>query len=259
MLLVDSHCHLDDDRFSPDLADVIARAEQNGIGYMQTICTQISDFPIIHKLASEHQNIFCSYGIHPHHAETDVVSEDDIIRHGSMDKVIGIGETGLDYYYENSPRDAQKESFIRHIRAARKLDLPVIIHTRDADRDTIDIMEAMYAEGPFKALFHCFSSSPELAEWGISKGAYFSASGIITFKNGQVLRDVFTKVPADKLLVETDAPYLAPVPHRGQRCEPAHVRDTAALLADIRGVSLAELAEQTTQNFFNLFSKATRI
>lgn len=258
MLLVDSHCHLDDERFHGDLPDVLNRAAERGVGYMQTICTQIADFPIIHKLALENKNIFCSYGIHPHHALTDVVSEEDILKHGALEKVIGIGETGLDYYYEHSPREAQKESFKRHIRAARKLDLPVIIHTRDADQDTMDLMDEMFAEGPFKALFHCFSSSPEIAAWGLSRGVYFSASGIITFKNSHALREVFQKVPADKLLVETDAPYLAPVPHRGQRCEPAHTRDTAALLADIRNVPLEELAKQTTENFFNLFSKAAR-
>ena len=255
--LVDSHCHLDDARYNDDLESVIARAGESGVSYMQTICTQRADFPIIHKLALAHQNVFCSYGIHPHNASEDV-PEKEILEHGAMDKVIGIGETGLDYYYDNSPREIQQESFRRHIRAARKLNLPVIIHSRDADDDTIALMEEAYAEGPFKALFHCFSSGPKLAEYGIKRGVFFSASGIITFKKSEELRQLFKQVPLEQLLVETDAPYLAPEPHRGQRCEPAFTALTAQRLADIKGVSYEDLARITTDNFFTLFNKATR-
>lgn len=258
MVLVDSHCHLDDERFNGELDDILARADEAGIKYMQTICTQKSDFPIIHGLAQKHDNIFCSYGIHPHHAADDIVDIETIIEHGQKPKVIGIGETGLDYFYENSPKKEQIESFKKHIRAARKLDLPVIIHTRDADDDTIAVMEEMMAEGPFKALFHCFSSSMRLAKWGIENDVWFSASGIITFKNAQELRDSFKLVPSDRLLVETDAPYLAPVPHRGKRCEPAFTKDTAAYLADIRDESPEDLYKATTNNFFTLFDKAQR-
>lgn len=255
-LLVDSHCHLDDERFAADLPAVIARAKEAGIGWLQTICTTRADFDAIHPIALGHEHIFCSYGIHPHHAADDFLTEAEIIAHGKAEKVIGVGETGLDYYYDNAPRARQQESFARHIRAARVLDVPVIIHTRDADDDTISILTEALSEGPVKALFHCFSSSERLALWGIEKGMWFSASGIVTFKKSDELRTVFKKVPLDRLLVETDAPYLAPTPHRGQRCEPAFVAETARQLADVRGEGFDTLAERTTENFFKLFHKA---
>lgn len=258
MYIVDSHCHLDDERLIDDIEGVLARAESANIKTLQTICTRLSDFPTIKGLAEKHDNIFCSFGIHPHHADEDTVSEDDIKKVATHPKVIGVGETGLDYYYENSPKKEQRESFIKHIRAARALDLPLIIHTRDADDDTIAIMDDMRAEGPYKALFHCFSSTRRLAEYGFENDVYFSASGIVTFKKSNELRDIFKNVPEDKLLVETDAPYLAPVPKRGKVCEPAFTAYTAQLLADIRGVSLEAIAETTTQNFFKLFSRATK-
>ncbi|MBI1362728.1 MAG: YchF/TatD family DNA exonuclease [Proteobacteria bacterium] len=258
-MLVDSHCHLDDERFKDDLPDVLKRAGEAGIDYMQTICTQKADFPVIHKMALEHSNIFCSYGIHPHHADTDMVSEEEIIAHGKLDKVIGIGETGLDYYYDNSDRKAQQESFRRHLRAARTLDLPVIIHTRDADADTIAILDEAKREGGNRLLLHCFSSTLELAEYAVANGIYLSASGIVTFKTADVLREAFKIVPPELLLVETDAPYLAPVPLRGKRCEPAFTATTAAFVADLKGMSLEDLAAVTTRNFFHLFSKAKQV
>lgn len=258
MVIVDSHCHLDDDRLLPEVADVIARAHAAGVQYMQSICTTRKDFPIIHKLALENKGLFCSYGIHPHHADDDVASYDELIEKGSLPRVIGIGETGLDYFYDNAPREMQQESFRTHIRAARALDLPVIIHTRNADDDTMRIMDELRAEGPYRALFHCFSSSPALAEYAVKHGIYVSASGIITFGKAEEVREGFRRVPLELLMVETDAPYLAPTPHRGKTCEPAFTVHTAQYLADLKQVPLATLAEATTNNFFKLFSRASR-
>jgi len=255
-MIVDSHCHLDDERFADDLPDVLKRAEEAGIAYMQTICTKKADFEVIHKLALSHDNIFCSYGIHPHHADTDVVDEAEIIKHAKLDKVIGIGETGLDYYYDNSDRAAQQLSFRRHLAAAQDVDLPVIIHTRDAEADTMSILDDARKAGKNRLLFHCFSSSVELARYAVDHDIYVSASGILTFKKADELREAFKIVPPELLLVETDAPYLAPVPLRGKRCEPAYTAHTAAFLADLKGMSVEDLADITTRNFFSLFSKA---
>lgn len=259
MVIVDSHCHLDDERLLPDVAGVLARAREAGVKYMQSICTTRKDFPIIHKLAQENKGLWCSYGIHPHHADDDVASYDELIEKGSLPRVIGIGETGLDYFYDHSAREMQRESFRTHIRAARALDLPVIIHTRDADEDTMAIMDEMRAEGPYRALFHCFSSTPALADYAVRHGIYVSASGIITFgKKAEEVREGFRRVPLELLMVETDAPYLAPTPHRGKTCEPAFTVFTAQCLADLKQVPLTTLAEATTNNFFKLFSRATR-
>lgn len=258
MIIVDSHCHLDDPRLLPDVDGVIARAHAAGVRYMQSICTTRADFPLIHPLALKHRGLFCSYGIHPHHAEEYRATEDELLEKGRLPKVIGIGETGLDYFYDSAPRDLQQQSFKTHIRAARALDLPVIIHTRHAEDDTMAIMDELRAEGPFRALFHCFSAHPRLADYAVKHGIYVSASGIITFEKAHEVREGFGRVPLEWLMVETDAPYLAPMPHRGKLCEPAHTRLTAQYLADLKGVPLATLAEATTQNFFTLFSRATR-
>lgn len=258
MVIVDSHCHLDDERLLPDVDGVIARAQAAGVKYMQSICTTRKDFPIIHKLAQENKGLWCSYGIHPHHADDDVASYEELMEKGKLPRVIGIGETGLDYFYDNAPRQEQQDSFRTHIRAARDLDLPVIIHTRNADEDTMAIMDEMRAEGNFRALFHCFSSSPALAEYAVKHGIYVSASGIITFDKAEGVREGFRRVPLELLMVETDAPYLAPVPLRGKTCEPAYTVYTAQYLADLKQVPLEELAEATTHNFFKLFSRATR-
>lgn len=256
MMLVDSHCHLDDERLYPNVDAILQRADAAGIKVLQTICTERKDFPVISALADMYPNVYCSFGIHPHHADKDIVEESEILEAAQHPKVIGIGETGLDYFYENAPRQEQIDSFKKHIRAARKLDLPVIIHSRDADDDTIAIMDEMREEGPYKALFHCFSSSPKLAEYGVKNDVSFSASGIITFKKSDELREIFKGIPEDLILVETDAPYLAPVPMRGKTCEPAFTAHTAQHLADIREVSLEHLAKVTTKNFFTLFNKA---
>lgn len=258
MVIVDSHCHLDDDRLYPDVAGVLERARAAGVQYMQSICTTRKDFPIIHKLALENKGLFCSYGIHPHHADDDVATYDELVEHGRLPKVIGIGETGLDYFYDNAPRQMQQESFKTHIRAARALDLPVIIHTRNADEDTMAIMDELRAEGPYKALFHCFSSTPALADYAVKHGIYVSASGILTFGKAEEVREGFRRVPLELLMVETDAPYLAPMPHRGKTCEPAHTILTAQYLADLKHVPFEVLAKATTDNFFKLFSRATR-
>lgn len=255
-MLIDSHCHLN----YPDLADtaaVLARAKAAGVGLMQTISTKRSDFAPLKALAEAHSEIYCSIGIHPHDADDhEDISEEDLIAEASHPRVIGIGETGLDYFYEHSPRDVQQELFRRHIRVGRVLDLPVIVHSRDADEDTIRILREAHEEAPFRFLIHCFSSGQQLAQEAVKMGGYISASGIITFKKSQALRDSFANVPLDRLLVETDAPYLAPEPYRGKPCEPAYTVYTARKLAEIKSVSFELLADATTQNFLRLFSKA---
>ena len=257
-MLIDSHCHLN----YPELADtagVVARAREAGIGLMQTISTQRSDFAQVKRLAETYPEIYCSIGIHPHEAEPhEDISEEELLREASHPRVIGIGETGLDYFYEHSPREAQKALFRRHIRVGRALGLPVIVHSREADEDTIAILQEAYAEAPFKFLIHCFTSTPQLAEESVKLGGYISASGIITFKKSQALRDSFSCVPLDRLLVETDSPYLAPEPYRGKPCEPAYTVHTARKLAEVKSVSFEALAEATTANFYRLFDRVKR-
>ena len=257
-MLVDSHCHLN----YPELADtaaVIARAKAAGVGVMQTISTQRSDFSKVKALAEAYPEIYCSIGIHPHEAEPhEDISEEELLSEASHPRVIGIGETGLDYYYEHSPREAQKTLFRRHIRVGRQLDLPVIVHSRNADEDTVSILKQEHEVAPFRFLIHCFSSSEYLSEESVKLGGYISASGIITFKKSQALRDSFKGIALDKLLVETDSPYLAPEPFRGKPAEPAYTKYTAQRLAEIKGVTEAEIAAATTDNFFRLFSKAAR-
>ncbi len=257
-MLVDSHCHLNYPEFA-DLPAVIARAKAAGVGLMQTISTQRSDFAKVRGLAEAFPEIYCSIGIHPHEAEPhEDISEAELLAEANHPRVIGIGETGLDYYYEHSPRAAQRELFRRHIRVARQLDLPVIVHSRAADEDTIALLQEGYEEGAFRFLIHCFSSSHALAEAAVALGGYVSASGIITFKKSQALRDSFARIPLERLLVETDAPYLAPEPHRGKPCEPAYTALTASKLAEVKSVALDTMIAATSNNFFRLFSKATR-
>lgn len=259
LTIVDSHCHLDDERFGNEpLEDILKRAEEVGVKYIQTISTTNADFEIIQPLAMKHERLFCSYGIHPHSVEDDIVTLDEVLEKASREGVIAIGETGLDYYYDNAPKERQIESFKIHLEAARQLDLPVIIHTREAEEDTIKILDEALEKGPMKLLFHCFTSNPKLADYAIEKGIYLSASGIITFKKTEELQNSFKKAPLDKILVETDAPYLAPVPHRGKRNEPAFTRNVLEKLSEIKGLPPKEVAEATTTNFFNLFTKAKR-
>lgn len=254
-MLVDSHCHLNYAQLA-DTAGVIARAKEAGVGLFQTISTQRSDFAAVKALAEAYPEIYCSIGVHPHEAEPhEDISEAELLAAADHPKVIGIGETGLDYFYEHSPREIQQELFRRHIRVARRLQLPVIVHSRDADEDTVRILREEMEQGAFLFLIHCFSSTEYLSEESVKLGGFISCSGIITFKKSQALRDAVAKVPLEYLLVETDAPYLAPEPHRGKPCEPAYTALTAARLAEIKGVDLATVTRQTTENFLKLFTK----
>jgi TatD DNase family protein len=258
-MLVDSHCHLDFPEFAADFDGVMARARDAGVATMVTICTRLSRFAETRAIAEARDNVWCSVGVHPHEAAEEGVDDAarlvELARH---DKVVGFGETGLDYYYEHSPRDAQQRSFRAHIAAARQAGLPLIVHTRDADADTAAILAEEYRDGPFSGLIHCFSSTRELAEKMLEIGFYISISGIVTFKAAEALRDTVRALPLDRLLVETDAPYLAPVPYRGKRNEPAFVAGTAARVAELKGMSVEQVAEATTENFFRLFRKARR-
>lgn len=258
-MLVDSHCHLDFPDFEQDMDEVLARAAEAGVATMMTICTYVTKFDQVHDIAKAHDNIYCTVGIHPHNAETEpVVSVEDLTSKASNPKVIGFGETGLDYFYEHSPREIQQSQFRTHIEAARVMDLPVIIHTRDAEEDTLRIIEEEYAKAPFKGLIHCFSASKEFAARMIELGLYISISGIVTFKSAQEIRDVIKFVPVERLLVETDAPYLSPIPKRGKRNEPAYTAFTAAKVAEVKDMDVAAFSVQSTENFFRLFSKAKR-
>lgn len=256
-MLVDSHCHLEYDSFAAEGDAVIERARAAGVGTCVTIGTKLATFPKTRAVAEKFDNVWCTVGVHPHDAAveplTDAQTLIDLTNHP---KVVGIGETGLDYYYDHSPRAEQATNFLIHIDAAQQTRLPLIIHTRDAEDDTIAILEEKLKKAPFTGVLHCFTGTAKLAEAGLRLGLYVSASGIITFKNSESLREVFRNVPLDRLLVETDAPYLAPIPHRGQRNEPSFVTHTAAMLASLKGVSVEEIAKITTENFFRLFPKA---
>jgi len=258
-MLVDSHCHLDFPDFQEDFEAVLIRADEAGVKTMMTICTHVTKFDQVHDIAKAHDHIYCTVGIHPHNADSEPeVSVDELVEMASHPKVVGLGETGLDYFYEHSPRDIQRRQFRTHIAAARQLDLPVIVHTRDAEDDTLEILEDEYAKAPFKGLIHCFSASEAFAKRVVELGFYISISGIVTFKKAQELRDTVANVPLERLLVETDAPYLAPIPKRGKRNEPAYTAYTAACVAEIKGVSEDTFAEQSTANYFRLFTKAKR-
>ncbi len=258
-MLVDSHCHLDFPEFAEELDDIVTRAGAAGIGHMLTICTRISKFDQVLKVAESYDNIFCSVGIHPHNAlsETEVTPE-HLIKLAGHPKVVGFGETGLDYYYDKAPRDVQQRQFRAHIAAARQTGLPLIIHTRDADDDMADILAQEAEKGAFPGLLHCFSSSRKLAETALDLGLYISISGIVTFKNAGDLRDTVKTLPLERILVETDAPYLAPAPMRGKRNEPAFTAHTAEKVAEIKELPLSDVAGATTDNFFRLFAKAVR-
>lgn len=251
-MLVDSHCHLD---FAPEdeRAGIIARARGAGVRTLLTISTKLHEFPVVRAIAESDRDIWCSVGVHPHEAEGEPAAAETLIELTQHAKVVAIGETGLDFYYEHSPREQQAQAFRAHLAAARATRLPVIVHTRDADLETIAILEE---EQPQAGVIHCFSTGRALAERAVALGFYISISGIATFKNAQALRDIIRDLPLDRLLVETDAPYLAPVPMRGKTNEPAFVVHTAALVAQLKGVTQHELARVTTENFFRLFSKA---
>jgi len=255
--LIDSHCHLDFPDFGDELDEVVARAGRAGISHMVTISTHVTKFPQVKAVAERFDNIYCTVGIHPHQAATEPeISVDELTDMASHPKVVGIGETGLDFFYEHSPRDIQERQFRTHIDVARNTGLPLIVHTRDADTDTIRILEEEYAKGAFPGLIHCFSASQELADRMVAIGMYISFSGIVTFKKADELRDVVANVPEDRVLVETDSPFLAPIPRRGKRNEPAFTAFTAAKVAEVRGITPSALAGLTTANFKRLFTKA---
>ena len=258
-MLVDSHCHLDFPDFDADRDAVVERAHAAGVGTMVTISTRVARFPALQALTERYPRVFCSIGTHPHNAgEERDVTTGDLVAIAAGEKVVAIGEAGLDYHYDTAPREAQQTGFRRHIAAARTTGLPLVIHARDADDDVAAIMAEEAGRGPFPAILHCFASSAALARRGVELGAHVSFSGILTFKRSDELRAIAAEVPLDRLLVETDAPYLAPVPHRGRRNEPAYVVETARMLAEVKGLDAEATAALTTDNFFRLFSKIPR-
>ncbi|MBX6424698.1 MAG: TatD family hydrolase [Variibacter sp.] len=255
-MLVDSHCHLDFPVFADELDEVVARARARGVGRMVTISTRVRAHARVLEIAERFDDVFCSVGTHPHHAheELDVTAEELAARCAHA-KVVAIGEAGLDYHYDSSPRAAQERGLRTHIAAARATGLPLVIHSRDADEDMARILREEMAAGTFSAVLHCFTGSARLAQEAVELGCYISFSGILTFKKSGALREIAAGLPADRILVETDAPYLAPDPFRGRRNEPAYVAETARVLAALRGLSPEALAAQTSANFFRLFSK----
>ena len=255
-VLIDSHCHLDFPDFAEERDAIVSRALDAGVKRMVTISTRVKRFDAIRAIAEAHGPVFCSVGTHPHNAleEQDVTAE-QLVALAGHPKCVAIGEAGLDYFYDKSPRDEQAKSFRAHIAAARETQLPLVIHARDADGDMAEILTEETGKGAFPFILHCFSSGRALAETGIALGGYVSFSGILTFKNSEAIRDIARDLPLDRLLVETDAPYLAPPPHRGKRNEPSFVVNTARVLAECKGVSEMELAEATTANCLRLFSK----
>ena len=258
-MLVDSHCHLDFPDFAPELDAVVARAAAADVRVCVTIGTTLKNFPRVRAIAERFDNIYCSVGIHPHEAEAEPLADAaPLIELAAHPKVVGIGETGLDYYYTHSPREAQITNFRAHIEAARQTRLPLIVHTRDAEDDTIAILGEEMGKGAFTGVIHCFTGTPRLAEAALELGFFISVSGIATFKKANELRDTLRAVPADRLLVETDAPYLAPLPYRGKRNEPSFVVHTAHTLAELKDVADEEIARRTTDNFFSLFTRAER-
>jgi TatD DNase family protein len=255
-VLVDSHCHLDFPTLASELDQVIERARAAGIGRLVTISTRARLFSQVHAITERFDEVYCSVGTHPHHAakEPDVTVA-DLVAATAAEKVVAIGEAGLDYHYDNSPRDMQEKGFRTHIAAARETGLPLVIHARDADDDIARILEEESGNGVFPFVLHCFTGGADLARRGVALGGYVSFSGILTFKNSENLREIAAALPEDRILVETDAPYLAPGPWRGKRNEPAYIVETARVLAESRGISPETVAALTTANFFRLFKK----
>ncbi|MHA6299155.1 TatD family hydrolase [Devosia sp. CAU 1758] len=255
-MLIDSHCHLDFEALSADLDGVMARAEAAGVTGMVTISTRVENFSTYAGLAERYGNVWCSVGTHPHNAHEELhIETDDLVRLSAHPRCVAIGEAGLDYFYDNAPREAQATGLRRHIAAARLTGLPLVIHSRQADEDMAAILEEEAGQGGFPFVLHCFTAGMDLAQRALALGGYVSFSGIITFKNAEEIRDVARIVPADRYLVETDAPYLAPIPHRGHSNEPSYVRHTAEKLAEVRGITLEQLGRESTANFGRLFSK----
>jgi len=255
-MLVDSHCHLDFPDFADELDAVVGRAEAAGVGRLVTISTRVREHDKLLAIAERFPNVYCSVGTHPHHAdEEDGITPDELVALTRHPKVVALGEAGLDYFYDHGSPAAQERGFRAHIAAARTTGLPLVIHTREADEDCGRILEDEMAKGPFRAVLHCYTGGRALAMKAIGLGLSISFTGIITFKKSQALRDLAAELPADRIMVETDSPYLAPGKYRGKRNEPSYVGEVAKVLAEARGVSFDEIARQTTENFFRLFSK----
>ncbi len=259
-MLVDSHCHLDFPDFADELDAVVARARAAGVVRIVTISTRVARHAQVLAIAERYDDVYCSIGTHPHNAkeEPDITAA-DLVARAQHPKIVAIGEAGLDYHYDHSPRAAQEQSFRRHIAAARETGLPLVIHARDADADTARILREESRQGAFPAVLHCYTGGRDLAFTGIDLGLYVSFTGILTFKKSDDLRSIAAALPADRIMVETDAPYLAPGKYRGKRCEPAYVVETAKMLAEVRRTSFEEIARQTTENFFRLFAKVPRL
>ena len=258
-MLIDSHVNLHAPQFAEDQAEVIARARAAGVALMVTISDKLSSFAQVRALAEAHADIWCTVGTHPHEAKDDPeLSPATLIELADHPRVVGIGETGLDFYYDLSPREVQAKVFAAHIAAARQTGLPLVVHSRDADEQMAQMLEDAYAQGPFKLLLHCYTSGMELARRAAALGAWFSVSGIATFKAAQAVRAVIAEMPAERIIVETDCPYLAPVPMRGRRNEPAYLPHVLAKLAEVRGWSLVEAEQRTQDAFFALFDRIPR-
>ncbi len=256
-MLIDSHCHLDFEALAADIDGVMARAAAAGVTGMVTISTWVDKFSTYADIAERFPNVWCSVGTHPHNADQELhIQTEDLVRLSAHPRCIAIGEAGLDYFYDNAPREAQEIGLRRHIAAARITGLPLVIHSRQADDDMAAILEEATGQGAFPFVLHCFTSGMDLAQRALALGGYISFSGIITFKNAKEIQDVAAMVPADRYLVETDAPYLAPIPHRGQSNEPSFVRHTAEKVAEIRGVTLEQVGRESTANFGRLFAKS---
>lgn len=258
-MLVDHHCHLNFPQLAKDREGLIRRAREAGVGVMVTISTRIRQFPEILEIAESHPDIYCSVGTHPHQASEELdIETDEIVRLTKHPKVVAVGEAGLDYFYKHSTPEDQAKGFRRHVAAARETGLPLEIHTRDADEDTIRILTEEHAKGAFPAILHCFTGGRELALRAVDLGLYVSFSGVVSFKKSEALREIARELPLDRILVETDAPFLAPEPFRGKVNEPGYVKYTAMAVARARGITTTEVANATTENFFRLFTKVRR-
>ena len=258
-MIIDHHCHIDRHEFEKDLDGVVARAHAAGVGILVNISTRIRHFDHLRSVIERFPNVYGSIGTHPHHAHDELdIPLEEIIKLSQHPKIVAIGEAGLDYFYKHSTPEAQAEGFRRHIQASRITGLPLEIHTREADDDTLAILEDEYAKGAFPAILHCYTGGAKLAKRAVELGLYVSFTGVVTFKKSEALREIAAAVPLDRLLVETDAPFLAPEPYRGKLCEPAYVVHTAQALAKVKGVPFEDIANATTENFFRLFKKVKR-
>lgn len=259
--LIDSHCHLNYPELKEDVSAVLQRAQEVGVKKFLTICTEIKEFPDVLKIARNHVDVFCTIGIHPHEAEKHPhITEEELKKGTTHPKVVGLGETGLDYYYEHSPKDIQKKCLRTHINVHKDTGLPLIIHSRDGEQDLLDILKKERigpVDGKAPGVIHCFSGTQEFADEALALGFYISISGIVTFKKTEALREIVKHIPLNRLLVETDAPFLTPIPHRGKPNEPAFVTYTAQCVAEIKDLSFKELQQATTKNFYDLFWKAS--